>query len=86
MTIPLLEGSRIKIDRAKHHINDLNTKITEFIDSKPYRIVSENDPDTSEEIHVLRVIEEIPKYFSAIIGDAVHPLLFAGRGDAALRR
>lgn len=69
-----LESSRIKVDRAKSHIGDLNKQISTYIRRKPFRVVVEQDPDSPNHVWTLRVNKDVPKDFSAYIGDVVHNL------------
>jgi hypothetical protein len=40
-------GPRLKVERAKRHISDLNDEISAFLKRDPYRIVLENDRRSS---------------------------------------
>jgi hypothetical protein len=66
--------SRLKIERAKHHINDLNTRLAEFLAKNPFETVVREDPDRAERIIRIKTNRSIPDEFSLIIGDAVHNL------------
>jgi len=67
-------SSRLKIERAKCHICELNSEITEFLSRDPYRIIIEEGPDSGQCSWTIRVREEVPIHFPTIIGDAVHNL------------
>lgn len=75
MTIATSLGNPgLKIERAKHHINDLNARIADFLVKKPFELVSRFDPKTAERIVRIKINETIPDEFSLIIGDATHNL------------
>lgn len=67
-------GSRLKIERAKHHIDYLEGQIDSFMSQKPFKLMAHCDPKADK----LRIKAEtnipIPQEFSLIIGDAVHNL------------
>ena len=73
-----LRGPRLKIQRAKHHIDEVKTGVAKFFAENPYRVVVEhntgNHADKWPLSLVIRIREEIPEEFSAIIGDAAHNL------------
>ncbi len=69
-----LLASKLKIERAKSHIRELDNSIIDYLKTKPYRIVVEQDPNSSNHLWTLRVRNNIPHIFSAIIGDAIHNL------------
>jgi hypothetical protein len=68
----LFLNSKLKLDRAKKHIIELNNDIINYVKSKPYRVVIESDPKSPNHLWTLRVRHEVPCHFSAIIGDAIH--------------
>jgi hypothetical protein len=67
-------SSRLKIERAKCHISELNSEIAEFLSRDPYRIIIEDGPDSGQCSWTIRVREEVPIHFPTILGDAVHNL------------
>jgi hypothetical protein len=67
-------GPKLKIKRAKGHIDDLEAAIKTFNDGKPYDLVHEVDTNTGENVYRVRVKERVPIDLSTIIGDAVHNL------------
>lgn len=71
----MFEASKLKIERAKKHVSDLDVCVTAFFESDRYRIVLEKNPKTRESIFRLEVRgEEVPPNFALIIGDALHNL------------
>ena len=69
-----LEGPRAKVERARHHIEEADGAIREFLSRRPYRFIVEADEDPSYKRIVLTDAEPIPSTFSPIIGDAIHNL------------
>ena len=69
-----LAGCRIKIKRAKKHINDLEKEIVAFRDRNPYLVVKDFNAQTGLNFWQLKVREDIPEMWPAIIGDAIHNL------------
>jgi len=67
-------SAKLKIDRAKDHIRELSNKIVEYLKSKPFKVVVEQDKDSSNHLWTLRVKHEIPCIYAAIIGDVIHNL------------
>ncbi len=76
MTIPHdpLLGVRVKVDRAKKHLADLDTEIREYHARNPYAIIPEIEAETGDEVHRLLIREAIPAHWGAILGDVVHNL------------
>src|SRR6266550_791129 len=73
MTTPLGD-SRLKIDRAKQHITEFDSRITQFLSRKPYSLVSEPHTDPGYERLVWKLHEPIPADLPCILGDAIHNL------------
>jgi hypothetical protein len=69
-----LESAFLKVERAEKHIRDLEGELEAFIARKPHRFIVKNDVKTGQPIIQIRIVEEPPKIFSVIIGDAVHNL------------
>ena len=69
-----LEGPRIKIQRARHHIEDAEVAICEFISRRPMSSAVEADDDQAYNRIVMTGAEPIPGTLSPIIGDAIHNL------------
>ena len=67
-------SSKLKIERAKRHIWELSNEIVDYLKTKPFRVVVEKDPDSSNHLWTLRVKNEVPCHLSVIIGDAIHNL------------
>lgn len=78
MPLPPFEAPRLKLRRARHHVADLAAQIDAYIASDPlYFEMVEADEAAgfqSGKKWVVRVRQEVPPEFSAIIGDAIHNL------------
>ena len=72
MDLPPFIAPRLKLQRARDHISELDRAITSFLARKPFSLVIEQ----KEEWHAwtARLRDNVPLEFSAIIGDAVHNL------------
>ena len=70
----VLAGPKLKIKRAKSHVQELETLAKAFRDSDPYDLIHEVDPKTSENVYRVRVKKDVPVDFSAPLGDAAHNL------------
>ncbi|MDQ7246287.1 hypothetical protein [Dongia sedimenti] len=68
------EGPKLKVERAKCHIRNLQALIEAFRASQPYEFITDHDPKTGENIYRVGIKESIPAKASVIIGDALHNL------------
>jgi hypothetical protein len=69
-----LHGPKLKIERAKRHIRDLDTEIAAFHGRRPYEVIAQDDPQTGDQVFRVRIREEVPADLSGIIGDVIHNL------------
>jgi hypothetical protein len=71
-----LEVPRRKLSRAKEHVADLDSKVTEFFERPDiYEFVVDPDPQEPKHvIHKMRFKEPLPESFTAITADAVNNL------------
>jgi hypothetical protein len=67
-------SSALKIERAKHHIKDLDRSVHAFFARKPYKLIVRNNPPAGWRTYFVRSEKPLPAEFSLIIGDAVHNL------------
>lgn len=63
-----------RVERAKHHLDDLNHEIARFLESDPYPITQEPDPVRGGFLFRIHVKAEVPENFGLIFGDYVHNL------------
>lgn len=70
---PSLKNPKLKIERAKEHLDVLNTELVKFIDTKPFSITTEEDSKNS--IYRMRIKYEVinPK-LAIIAGDTIYQL------------
>ena len=68
------DTSKLKIERAQHHIVELDREIAKFLAQKPFRAVIEAGETPSQRRLTYRVRVPVPKIFSVIIGDVLHNL------------
>lgn len=70
---PLL-GARLKIDRAKEHIHELEREIRAFLGTNPYVIKRFDDPQTGDQVYRVQVRAQVSPGWGAILGDIFHNL------------
>jgi hypothetical protein len=65
----------LKLNRARHHLDDLNSEITTWSKSNHYRISKQRDPNRPEYLDIFAVVEKVPlDPISLLIGDVLHNL------------
>ena len=69
--IDSLAGARLKLNRAREHLEVLSNELAAFIAGEPYRIAHEPNSDGSEHVFRAKVLKEPPPFLSVIIGDAL---------------
>ena len=67
-------GARLKIERAKQHIDDLNRILRKFLDQDTYIVFVEHDPNASGDLLKVRGTKTMPEDFVLVLGDALHNL------------
>ena len=65
---------KLKIARAKQHINDLNTQMLTYFEQRPIVLMTRGNPEADQQTHFIKKKVAIPQQFSLIIGDAIHNL------------
>jgi hypothetical protein len=65
-----LDGARLKVVRAQHHLETLKDEIGAYVDKQPYQIVAETDSDGVWRVGPAVTIQP-PLPLSTIIGDCV---------------
>jgi hypothetical protein len=88
----ITDAANLKIERAKHHINDASLQINAYLEKRPLRLVCEFDSKAYSVAHYIEVNEPVPKCVALTIGDAVHNLraaldmtIFAMIGDKSTK-
>jgi hypothetical protein len=69
-----LSGAKLKLERAREHIVTLRSGIDAYFATSPLIIDRSDEPVTGDEIYRVRIKNEVPLAWSAIIGDAIHNL------------
>jgi hypothetical protein len=67
----------LKIERAKKHVSDLNSEITAFLKTYPYRVGAKHDPQTRQLVYYVVGVEVTPDSLPLIAGDAIQNLMSA---------
>lgn len=70
----MFEGPRLKIERAKCHIADLEREINAFIKANPYSLVIKRDIQAGKQRLMPSDGARIPDKIALIAGDAIHNL------------
>ncbi len=70
----LLKPARLKIARAKYHVDDLLREIDSYLVGKPYVLAVRNDPKAGQNCYFIKTKKPIPDIIPLIIGDAIHNL------------
>ena len=68
----MFEGTYLKIERAKKHVNELNLAINVYLERNPFELIIKKE--ASKHTWLIKTKEPVPLEFSAILGDAVHNL------------
>jgi hypothetical protein len=66
-----IECIRVKLERAKKHIQELDAELGSFFASNPYPISYKRDPETRRLIYYVKNTRAVPPILSAISGDAI---------------
>lgn len=69
-----LKGPRLKLQRAKHHLDDLVEAIKRFYETDPYDGVIQDNPETQRREFTVTRADPLPDELAVICGDAVHNL------------
>ena len=64
------DSALLKIQRATHHIDELETQISVFAGRHPYSLSIGSHPKTGQPSVRVKFNEEIPAWFALIVGDA----------------
>ncbi len=72
MSSALTFGSKVKIERAHKHVQELTIAIKEFLASNPFSVIYEDEAGTGDRAYFIKINRQIPIEWGAIIGDIVH--------------
>lgn len=67
-------GLQLKLNRAKQHIDEVETVCQAFFATNPYKVRPYRDPETRKMLYVLDSFEEPPDRLAVIVGDVVQNL------------
>ena len=65
---------RVKIDRAKKHLNELGAEISAFLAAQPYDIIIDENTEPGKRLYRIKNRKLIPSDWGGAIGDIVHNL------------
>ena len=74
MSVDSLASVRFKIERAKHHVQELDRAIVEFRETGPYEIGTKKYPETGYIIHYAVRVDDPPMEIAGLAGEAIHQL------------
>ncbi len=69
-----MAGARLKIERAKEHVDYLDLHISRFLAGQPYRFPVKNDVESGQQIHYVEFTQDIPHVITLTFGDALNNL------------
>lgn len=67
-------GARLKVERAKAHIAEVEREVAAFLGRRPYRIVQELNLEIERFAMLVSLTRPLPVMIPVIVGDAVHNL------------
>lgn len=73
----MFESAKLKLERAKQHIRDLDAALTSFIDERPHRPVIKGERDNGNRHRLwIEIVEDRPLRpdVPLMLGDAIHNL------------
>lgn len=65
---------RAKVERARKHVNDVESEVRTFLATTPYVVGTKKDPETRKPVHYLSSVRVPPTSAAAITGDAIQNL------------
>ncbi len=65
-------SARLKVGRAKHHINDMYALAQVFAQTHPHTVTVEQDPNTGNDVLRIAPADPLPDELLLILGDALH--------------
>ena len=73
-TADRLSSVRAKIERAKHHVRDLESRILAFRATDPYALFCDDDPKTGDRVLRVHVRSQPPDDLALIAGEIIYQL------------
>jgi hypothetical protein len=75
MALPLFDAPRMKLRRARHHIDNLQSQVQAYLARRPFCLEIIGEPTYPHgKRWCVRMREDVPMDFAMIIGDAIHNL------------
>jgi hypothetical protein len=68
------EPPRLKIQRARHHISDLDVRFAAFVKTNFYRLGVDEDPSSGSSLLRFEIVNPLSCDIPSVIGDAMHNL------------
>jgi hypothetical protein len=69
-----LQGIRAKIERAKEHVRDFESRLRTFMQTDPYGIRVEDDPKTGDKIQRVEIRSQTPADLPLVAGEVIYHL------------
>jgi hypothetical protein len=70
----MFNGPKLKIERANHHIGNLNDLLVAFLKTDFYAVKTEKNPQDGNYVLTFDFLQQLPNDVPVIIGDAIHNL------------
>ncbi len=70
----ILRSARLKLDRARHHLDAFHETMDRFLESEPYRVVREFQHGATQHVYRVEIREEPPEQLPLIAGDVFQNL------------
>jgi hypothetical protein len=68
------QAHRLTLEWATEHLNTLNRELEAFVQKQPYRLVTQFEPDTKENVIKLNSVESPPASIASTVGDILSNL------------
>lgn len=65
---------RVKIDRAKKHLEHLQDEVSAFWAGNPYVIIFDTDTEPGKRLYRIKITNDVPGHWGGYVGDVVHNL------------
>jgi hypothetical protein len=69
-----LKGPMAKVERAKHHVKELEVELSAFQYTNPYKVGTKRNPQTRQLIYYLTSVSDVPIGISVIAGEVIQSL------------
>jgi hypothetical protein len=72
--IDVFHSARLTFERAQHHINEFNSMVFEFVQSKPYASFVDQQTDPTKDIHKIKFTRQLPQLAACVLFDIANNL------------